>query len=140
MNRKLLYFILIFVIILYVYARIIVGGWLFLSYWYLFIFVPILHIFIQLKILYDKKYSNYLFVILGTHFLFLIFILLQFDIGDGLYHVFLIEIISIFNKKIADQLNIESSYLLWNNLQIIVGIILTLIEISLIGYWKKRSV
>ena len=127
-SKKVLGILFYLSLFFFITVRFLVAGWLFLAYWYWFVFLLLLRLVnykLSQKVILRQEMPLFLLV---SHVAFILFSIFQSDIGDGAYSVVFIEIVSFFNKEIAQRLaNIDFYY--WEKKQFFLGISSFVIEI-----------
>jgi len=135
-SKKVLGILFYLSLFIFITARFLVAGWIFLAYWYWFVFLLLLRLVnykLSQKVILRKEMLLFLLV---SHVTFIFFSIFQSDIGDGAYSVVFIEMVSFFNKKTARRLaNIDFYY--WEKIQFFLGISSFVIEI--VVFTKLRN-
>ena len=136
-QKTFLFIVLVVLMILYIFGRLYIGGWLLLKYWYIFLSIPIIYSFIRIRYIKSVRFESKKLIkyTILSYLLFLLFILFQVDVGDGQYNI---VIVSLFNlKDLKSLINDKITIDFWLYVQGALGANLMIFEIIL--YKKLRN-
>ena len=139
MHKRAFFITLVALIVFFIFSRIYVGGWILIRYWYLFLSIPIIHLFVHVKCL-RKRATEWKIstrIILFSHIVFFIFTLLQVDYGDGPYYILVVELLSFLFTNLSKAVNQKVGINYWLVLQFVLGVATVITDIILL--YKCRA-